>query len=324
MAARCRSIETFGLVDPILARRADRRVIAGHQRLIATRRAGLTTVPVILLDLTAEDARLLNVALNRIGGAWDADLLARFDPTRAARAAGAVRPGRGAGGGRPRGPAGSPPARWQLGAHRLFRGDATDAAALARCLGDMPAALVVTDPPDNVNHGACCVSHDARLRWASCQAVSCVTFRSRWIVMPAVPWRFVLSKAIAIAQVQKASGELMISVFELTEQPLPTMRTPVRTAIMDARARTGDGGMETALTLGETIGRLHRPMRWRLGTPAERPGLDRSATAGGVTISALVRQLAAEGLATVVPLGERRVLHPQRGLRDRQGKGWAR
>ena len=53
-------------------------MIAGHQRLVAARRAGLTTVPVILLDVTAEDARLLNVALNQIGGEWDADLLARL------------------------------------------------------------------------------------------------------------------------------------------------------------------------------------------------------------------------------------------------------
>ena len=78
LAALTRSIATFGVVDPVLARRADRRVIAGHQRLVAARRAGLTTVPVILLDLPAEDARLLNVALNRIGGEWDADLLARL------------------------------------------------------------------------------------------------------------------------------------------------------------------------------------------------------------------------------------------------------
>ena len=82
--------------------------------------------------------------------------------------------------------------------------------------------------------------------------------------------------------------------------------------------------METALTLGETIGRLHRPKRWRLSTQAERPGLDRVATAVGVTIAALVRQMAAEGLATGVPVGERRVLHPQPGLRDRQGMGGAR
>ena len=196
LAARCRPIETFGLVDPILARRHDRRVIAGHQRLIAARRCGLATVPTILIDLSEADARLLNAALNRIGGAWDQDLLARllidlqettardrtlsgfaeadlqdllthFDqrekrerPERFAldealaaydREASGIAPGAG----------------WQLGAHRLFQGDATDAAALARCLGDTPAALVVTDPPDNVNHDACCLSHDARMRWAS-------------------------------------------------------------------------------------------------------------------------------------------------------------
>ena len=73
LAALTRSIETFGVVDPVLARRGDRRLIAGHQRLIAARRCGLATVPVILLDLSAEHARLRNVALNRIGGEWDAD-----------------------------------------------------------------------------------------------------------------------------------------------------------------------------------------------------------------------------------------------------------
>ena len=182
LAALTRSIATFGVVDPVLARRADRRVIAGHQRLLAARRAGLTTVPVILLDLTAADARLLNVALNRISGDWDADLLARllidlratadrdltlsgfaeadlqalltrfdqrekrarperFDLEEALAAydrdATGIAPGAG----------------WQLGAHRLFQGDATDAAALARCLGDAPAALVFTDPPYNVAYG---------------------------------------------------------------------------------------------------------------------------------------------------------------------------
>ena len=79
LAALTRSIATFGVVDPVLARRGDRRVIAGHQRLIAARRCGLATVPVILLDLSAEDARLLNVALNRIGGEWDADPVHRAD-----------------------------------------------------------------------------------------------------------------------------------------------------------------------------------------------------------------------------------------------------
>ncbi len=35
-----------------------------------------------------------------------------------------------------------------------FRGDATDAAFVARCLDDGPAALVFTDPSYNVAYGA--------------------------------------------------------------------------------------------------------------------------------------------------------------------------
>ena len=182
LAALCRSIDTFGLVDPVLARRHDRRVIAGHQRLVAARRCGLTTVPVILLDLSADDARLLNIALNQIGGDWDADLLARLlidlqatgerdltlsgfgdddlqalltrfdqqekrdrperfdlDEALAAydREASGIAPGAG----------------FQLGDHRLFRGDATDEAFVAQCLGGQPAALAFTDPPYNVSYG---------------------------------------------------------------------------------------------------------------------------------------------------------------------------
>ena len=52
--------------------------IGGHQRLLAARRLGLKTVPVIYVDLTVEQARLLNVALNKISGDWDQELLARL------------------------------------------------------------------------------------------------------------------------------------------------------------------------------------------------------------------------------------------------------
>jgi ParB-like chromosome segregation protein Spo0J len=73
-----RSIREFGLVDPIIARREDKTVIGGHQRLIAARRLGLKEVPVVFLDLSPEQARLLNLGLNRIGGTWDQELLARL------------------------------------------------------------------------------------------------------------------------------------------------------------------------------------------------------------------------------------------------------
>jgi Predicted transcriptional regulators len=45
-----RSLRQFGFVQPVLARKEDRTVIGGHQRLAAARRLGSTTVPVIWLD----------------------------------------------------------------------------------------------------------------------------------------------------------------------------------------------------------------------------------------------------------------------------------
>jgi ParB-like nuclease domain len=78
LEALTRSMRRYGLVQPILVRREDDTVIGGHQRLVAARRLGLDTVPVIKLDLSAEQARLLNLALNRISGEWDEDLLARL------------------------------------------------------------------------------------------------------------------------------------------------------------------------------------------------------------------------------------------------------
>jgi ParB-like chromosome segregation protein Spo0J len=73
-----RSLRQFGFVQPVLARREDRTVIGGHQRLVAARRLGLTTVPVTLLDVSVEQARLLGLALNKISGSWDEQLLARM------------------------------------------------------------------------------------------------------------------------------------------------------------------------------------------------------------------------------------------------------
>jgi ParB-like chromosome segregation protein Spo0J len=78
LEALTRSLKEYGFVQPVLARREDRTVIGGHQRLTAARRLGYRTVPVILLDLTVEQARLLNLGLNKISGDWDQELLARL------------------------------------------------------------------------------------------------------------------------------------------------------------------------------------------------------------------------------------------------------
>ena len=78
LEALTRSIREFGLVDPIIARHDDKTVIGGHQRLLAARKLVLKTVPVVFVDLPEEKAHLLNVALNKISGEWDEELLARL------------------------------------------------------------------------------------------------------------------------------------------------------------------------------------------------------------------------------------------------------
>src|SRR6478736_1287554 len=78
LEALTRSLREFGFVQPVLVRRASNVVIGGHHRLIAARRLGMKTVPVIFLDIPEEQAKLLNLALNRINGAWDDELLARY------------------------------------------------------------------------------------------------------------------------------------------------------------------------------------------------------------------------------------------------------
>ncbi len=176
-----RSIQQFGMVDPIIARHEDQCVIGGHQRLLAARRLGYATVPVIFVELTVEQAKLLNLALNRISGDWDNELLARLlselgeapevditltgfeeDEIKnllrslnvrekrdrpetfdldAALEAAQADPGVERG------------EVWRLGDHRITCGDATDQGDVGRLVGTGQASLAFTDPPYNVSYG---------------------------------------------------------------------------------------------------------------------------------------------------------------------------
>lgn len=71
------SIKRFGFASPIIARKADGMVIAGHTRLAAATSLGLDRVPVRFLDIDPADARLLALADNRLGeeAAWDHEQL---------------------------------------------------------------------------------------------------------------------------------------------------------------------------------------------------------------------------------------------------------
>ncbi len=174
-----RSLRQFGFVQPVLARREDQTVIGGHQRLVAARRLGLTRVPVTWLDVSADQARLLGLALNKISGSWDEQLLARLladlqatpdldlslsgfgeDEVKELLRSLETREKRE----RPeafdldealeearRAPRTKPGDLWALGDHRVLCGDATSAADVARLLDGATPTLLATDPPYGVS-----------------------------------------------------------------------------------------------------------------------------------------------------------------------------
>jgi DNA modification methylase len=158
----------------------DHIVIGEHQRLVAARRLSYKTVPAIFVDLSPEQSHLLNLALNRISGDWDEQLLARmladlqanavdlevsgfdadeinrllkeleasdkrerletFDLDAALAEAEAK-------------PVTQPGDLWLLGEHRLLCGDSTSETDVALLLNGTKAAVAFTDPPYNVSYG---------------------------------------------------------------------------------------------------------------------------------------------------------------------------
>tara|TARA_Y100000593_G_scaffold16955_1_gene33788 strand:+ start:141 stop:647 length:507 start_codon:yes stop_codon:yes gene_type:complete len=74
-----KSIERFGLVDPIIVNK-DNTVIGGHQRLKIIKSLGEKTIGCIVLNLNKEQERELNIRLNKNSGEFDMDILANeFD-----------------------------------------------------------------------------------------------------------------------------------------------------------------------------------------------------------------------------------------------------
>lgn len=71
------SIRRLGWGAPIVARRADGEIIAGHTRYAAAVKLGMPRVPVRFVDLDPGDAHLLALADNKLGeiAEWDDDEL---------------------------------------------------------------------------------------------------------------------------------------------------------------------------------------------------------------------------------------------------------
>ena len=172
------SIAEFGWTNPILAG-ADGIVIAGHARLLAARKLGMTEVPVIVLDhLTESQRRALVLADNRLAlnAGWDEEMLRvemaaldedGFNLELVGFTDDEIEtllrdPDEGHSGNTdddavPEAPETAvtvPGDVWILGEHRLLCGDATQMADVEKVLAGGLADMVFCDPPYNVNYGA--------------------------------------------------------------------------------------------------------------------------------------------------------------------------
>lgn len=166
------SLLKFGYVDPIIVNE-DLTVIGGHQRLTVLKDLDYETAKCVIVKLSKEDEKALNIALNKITGQWDDALLAdllldlqesdfnldltgfeppeidnilsnvhdkelsedEFDVKEELKKPTVSRRGD----------------IWQLGKHRVICGDSTKSETYDQLLGDKKANLVVTDPPYNVD-----------------------------------------------------------------------------------------------------------------------------------------------------------------------------
>jgi len=167
------SIREFGFTNPILVDGTN-GVIAGHGRLLAARKLGMTVVPVIeLAHLTDAQKRAYVLADNKLAlnAGWDLDLLrlelgalqdagfdldlvgfdaGELDALFAVPTAGRTDPDDVPD--VPENPVTRPGDIWLLGRHRLICGDATDGAVAERLLDGVRPHLMVTDPPYGVDY----------------------------------------------------------------------------------------------------------------------------------------------------------------------------
>jgi len=70
-----RSITENGFVAPVIVRKQGNVIIAGHQRVKAAARLGFKNVPVVVIDIDIASSKLLNIAMNKISGEFDVDML---------------------------------------------------------------------------------------------------------------------------------------------------------------------------------------------------------------------------------------------------------
>lgn len=168
-----RSMTEFGYVEPIIWNEETGNIVGGHQRYKVLVAEGNTEVECVVVKLSPEREKALNVALNKVTGDWEVEALADlikeleaedfdvtltgfdaaeiddlfsqvhdkdaedddYDVNKALEEDTIVKQGD----------------IWILGRHRLMCGDATKAEDVTRLMDGKKGNLVLTDPPYNVD-----------------------------------------------------------------------------------------------------------------------------------------------------------------------------
>ena len=73
------SLEKFGVVDPIIFNKQTGNIVGGHFRVRELKKLGVEEVDCVILDLSPEDEKELNIRLNANSGSWDMELLSEWD-----------------------------------------------------------------------------------------------------------------------------------------------------------------------------------------------------------------------------------------------------
>jgi len=78
-----KSIQEFGYVEPIVWNEQTGNIVGGHQRFKVLKNLGYEKILCMVVNMDLKKEKQLNVALNKIQGSWDdellANLLAEFD-----------------------------------------------------------------------------------------------------------------------------------------------------------------------------------------------------------------------------------------------------
>lgn len=168
-----RSMTEFGYVEPIIWNEETGNIVGGHQRYKVLVAEGHTEVECVIVTMSSEREKALNVALNKVTGDWEFEALADlikdleaqdfdvtltgfdaaeiedlfsqvhdkdatdddYDVNKALEESAFVKPGD----------------IWLLGRHRLLCGDATKPEDVEKLMDGKKANLVLTDPPYNVD-----------------------------------------------------------------------------------------------------------------------------------------------------------------------------